>query len=89
MCQEEINIRINLCGMKAGDKASLPPYLLRLNGKHFSERIKYKITKSQVCNTGYYDGHRIALPATILKTKKIGIISQNTHILPTAPPRRG
>ena len=68
MCQEEIDLHIKLCGLNIGDEESLPPYLGRLTGKHVSESIRDQIITRQVRNTEYYDGHRVPLPATLLKT---------------------
>ena len=70
MFQEEIDLHLNLCGLNAGDEASLLPYLHRLTGKNVSEIIRYQIITSQVRNTEYYDGNRIPLPSTLLKTIK-------------------
>ena len=47
----------------------------------FSEIIKDKIITIHVCNTNYYDGHGIPLPATLLKTiKKRKYISEDLDL---------
>ena len=70
MCREEIDLHLKLCKLNAGGKASLPPYLRHLNGKHVSDIIQYQIITSQLRNTEHYYGHHVPLPATILKTTK-------------------
>ena len=70
MCREEIDMHIKLYGLSPGDEASLPPYMRRLIGKHVSESIRDQIITGQVLNTEYYDGHRVSLPSTLLKTIK-------------------
>ena len=70
MWQEEINSCLKLCRLNIEEKSSLTPYLRLLTCKHVSESIKYKILASQVCIIEYYDGHRVPLPATLLKTIK-------------------
>ena len=70
MCREEINLHLKLCGLNLGDEASIPPYLCRFTGKHVSESIRDQIIKIQARNTEYHDGHRVPLPATLLKTIK-------------------
>ena len=67
--------------MNTGDEASPPPYLRRLTGKHVSEIIKDKIITGQVLNTGFYDGHRVPIYATILKSiKKRNYISEDPDL---------
>ena len=67
--------------MNPGDKASLPRYLRRLTGKYVSKSIQYQIITSQVRKTEYYDGHRLSLPATLLKTiKKSNYISEDPDL---------
>ena len=39
MCREEIDLHIKMCGLKAGNKISLPAYLTHLVGKHVSDSI--------------------------------------------------
>ena len=70
MCREEINIHLKLCGLNAGDEASLPPYLRRLTCKRVSKSIQEQIIKFQFRNTEYYNSHRVPLTATLLKTIK-------------------
>ena len=70
MCQEEIDLHIKICGLNSGDEASLSLYLRRLTGKHVSENIRDQIITNQVRSTEYYDGHRVPLPAILLKTIK-------------------
>ena len=67
--------------MNAGDKASPTPYLLRLTGKPVFESIWDHIITIQVRNTKYYEGNRVPLPVTLLKTiKKTNYISEGPDI---------
>ena len=80
--QEEIVLHIKLCGLNPGYEASFPPYLLCLIEKHFSKSIWDQIITSQVRNAEYYDGHRVPLPVTFLKTiKKRKYISEDPDII--------
>ena len=70
MCQEEIDLHLNLCGLQTGAEASLPQYLTRLAGKNVSDAIKDQIVTSQIRNNQYYDGHRVPITSALLKTIK-------------------
>ena len=77
----EIDIHLKICGPNSGDEASIPPYLRQLTAKQVSESIKDQIITSQVRNTDYYNGHRVPLPATLLKIiKKINYISEDPDL---------
>ena len=77
----EIDLHLKLWGMKPWDEVSLPPYLCRLTGKNVSESIRDQIITGQVLNTEYYDGHRVSIPSTLLKTiKKTKYISEDPNI---------
>ena len=67
--------------MNARGKSSPPAYLHRLTGKHVSDSIKDEIIEIQVHNTEYYGGHRITLPAALLKTtRKRKYISEDPYL---------
>ena len=70
MFPEEIDLHIKLCNLKSGDKALLPPYMLRLTVNYISGSNKDKIITFQLLNTEYYDGYCVPLPTTLLNTIK-------------------
>ena len=81
MCQEEIDLHLNLCGLHPGAEGLLPQYFTKLAGKNISDTIKDQIITSQIHNNEYYNGHHVPITSGLLKTiKKRHYIAKNPDL---------